>query len=137
MKKENDLSTELLKQNGIEDSNAAEKSAREQLRAKIDDAQRAARFTKVLAIVLWCLTLGCFLLLPRLLRAGIVHDRATESVFADSVSPYIGLVTWALGLMALIFSVLWYLRWRSATLLEINARLSRLEQHIGRLVQPR
>ncbi len=128
---ENDFSSELLKQNGITPG-AVPLETSEQLGQRIADARRSARRTKIMAVVLWVATVFCMIVLPRLLMIGRTGS-TDEWAMGSTVRSIAGAVAYVFAMFAVLYSVLWYVRWRAATTTELNARLARLEEQLARI----
>ena len=135
--KDNELGKALLKQEGL-DSPAIREAALEELRRRMAVAKVRARRMKRLAIIAWVWTAaGLAIYLPWVLA---VHLAGPE--WSTRLLEIPGILKWLFLLadtalltlpIAIAFTISYLIRWRSASLLEINVRLMHLEEQISRL----
>ncbi len=131
MAAENNIRDELLKQNG-EDARKMQE-LREKILAR--DEARIARLKK-LTILIWGLVVlglaGALIIRPMLPNGGHPDSQAGAYAYQYLSRIFIG-VMWGLTTIAAFFTVSFYIRSRSLTMRQIQARLTGIEEQLRRL----
>jgi hypothetical protein len=130
---EKNIRDELLKQNG-----AGAQKMRE-LRDKIlaRDEARVARMKK-LTIITWAIIVlgmvAAFILRPILAGGGQSDSQAASFTYQYLSLVFISLV-WCLITIAMVFTISLYVRSRSLTLRQVQARLAGIEEQLKRIAE--
>jgi hypothetical protein len=125
------LSENLLMQNGIEPASNVEKQLAE-LKHRIAATKRSANRTNALAIAFWVLAAASWLFLPRLL---ILIYGPEDAMLHRTVMGAAGVPTMIFFIAAVIYTIIWYARWRSANMMEFNGHLLRMQAQLEELLR--
>jgi hypothetical protein len=128
MNNSDDLSRELMDQNGVSDERAQEIRRQQARSLVLAEKRRVGRIRKI-CIGAWALTVVVIFTSMALATLFLFMSRAGETrltmmVFAASLLGMLGIIGF---LVAVVSSVAWYFRARTAGLTAIDARLGELE----------
>ena len=123
-----DLSRELLKQNGLSDE-VAQEVRRQQARNLVLAEKRKVGRIRALCIGAWALTVVVIFTSMAMATLFLLGVRSGETPMALMVlsASMLGILGMVGFLVAVVSSVAWYFRARTAGLTAIDARLSELE----------
>lgn len=131
MAKENDLKEELLKQMDKDPNKILEANIKSPKEIIAKDMARVKRL-KWITIFSWLLVFVCFVTGAFLERARNSHSLIdTEQVWLNSLI----VILQALLLIAVIFTISLYVRWRTLTIHKIQARLANIEMLLQKMAQ--
>ncbi len=129
MAKENDLKDELLKQMDKDPDKMPEANIKSPKEIIAKDMARVKRL-KWITIFIWLLVFVCFVTGAFLERARNSHSLIdTEQVWLNSLI----VILLALLLIAVIFTISLYVRWRTLTIHKIQARLANIEMLLQKM----
>ena len=135
MAKEQDIKEELLKQLD-QDSGGSPEADKDGARKIIDDHQAQAERLKILTIISWAITVFYFFAMHALkdvLLEGTLRSFLTENEFL--LISYMDMGTKVLVVISVLVTYLCYCKSRTLTMLQICARLARIEEHLKRMSQ--
>ena len=131
MAKENDIKEELLKQMDKDPDKMPEANIKSPKEIIAKDMARVKRL-KWITVFSWLLVLVCFMAGAFLERARNSHALIdTEQVWLNSLI----VILQALLLIAVIFTISLYIRWRTLTIHKIQARLANIEMLLKKMSQ--
>ncbi len=131
MAKKNDIKEELLKQMDKDPDKMPEANIKSPKEIIAKDMARVKRL-KWITIFSWLLVFVCFVTGAFLERARNSHSLIdTEQVWLNSLI----VILQALLLIAVIFTILLYVRWRTLTIHKIQARLANIEMLLQKMAQ--
>jgi hypothetical protein len=135
MAREKDIKEELLKQLD-QDSGGSAEADKDAARKIIDDHQAQAGRLKILTITSWAVTVFYFFAMHALkdfLLEGHLRSLLTENEFL--LISYMDMGTKVLIVISVLVTYLCYCKSRTLTMLQICARLARIEEHLKRMSQ--
>ena len=135
MAREKDIKEELLRQLD-QDSGGSAEADKDAARKIIDDHQAQAGRLKILTIISWAITVFYFFAMHALkdfLLEGHLRSLLTENEFL--LISYMDMGTKVLIVISVLVTYLCYCKSRTLTMLQICARLARIEEHLKRMSQ--
>ena len=125
MNDKKDFKKALLEQNGLQAGHLPEQR-RKEIEMILERQLKWVRRMRWVTVTLWLL----WALLTLIIAFGVMLMRREPGEIGPDWEVYLFLVWIALPPIAIVSTISWYVRWRSATSRELNARLERLEEKL-------
>ena len=125
MNDKKDFKKALLKQNGLQTGHLPEQR-RKEIEMILERQLKWVRRMRWVTVTLWLLWAS----LTLIIAFGVMLMRREPGEIGPDWEVYLFLVWIALPPIAIVSTISWYVRWRSATSRELNARLERLEEKL-------